>query len=182
MANIKKEFFNAIEEITQTEGTYFPIDENVEFPIIIAQYSNIPEENHLTSFSFGLSSIQHKEWVASSPELIISVQSGDSSWALAMGEIVSRVNKDSLFEYGTILNFGETISDESEMSAFFIFANSLLDNDDAFILLSDRKVHFSQLYPIYDAEIAVIKAIGSEEFFFNRDVDFFNIKRHPVLG
>jgi hypothetical protein len=145
----------------------------------VISYANVPEDGSTTAFSYGLSSINHPEWVNSRPELVISVDSLDSSWPLAMGEIIRNGRAESIFSYGTIINFGQPVSDESEMSCFLVFACSVLDKDDLSVQLPDRKVHLSQLYPVYASEVALIKELGAERFVREVDTELFNVKRAP---
>ena len=100
-------FFQKIEGICGENGLLFKITDNEETPpISVVSYLNVPEAGCTTAFSFGLSSVCHKEWVNSRPELVISVNSLDISWPLAMGEIIRNGRDRCLFNYGMILHFG----------------------------------------------------------------------------
>lgn len=78
------------------------------------------------------------------------------------------------------MNFGVPISDESPMSSFLVFACTMLEYDDAKVVLSDRTVHLSQVYPIHVEEIPLIKKIGAEKFHTELGIDFFDVRRQPV--
>ncbi len=149
--------------------------------LVVLSYADLPEEDHQTAFTFGLSSIEKAEWKLGRPELLISVKSLDPSWPLAMGDIAARRRNELLFECGTILDFGEPVSSESLMSCFLIFTNSLLDKDDSTMLLSDRTIHLVQLYPIHREEKQSIKVLGLERFFFEMGIDFYDVNRAPVV-
>lgn len=174
--DIKGQYFDYVEDIAGEGGKFFKIGDNGE-AVLVAAYKDVPESGCLTAFSFGLSDAVHPEWVESRPELVISVNSDDYAWALAMGEIIKNGRGKSLFSYGSILNFGTPISEESSMSAFFVFVCNVLEEDDLKIQLTDRVVNLSQIYPIYQAEIPLIKKIGVEKFFTGFDIDFFNVRR-----
>lgn len=177
-----EQYLDHIDGIAGEKGTYFRISEGSDSPVVIAAYKEVPEPECLTAFTFGLSCADHPEWTHGRPELVICVDSTDYAWALAMGEMVKNGRDDNLFSFGTILNFGMPVSNESAMSAFLVFACTMLEYDDAKVVLSDRTVHLSQLYPIYVEEIPLIKKIGPEKFHTDLGVDFFNTRRTPVIS
>jgi hypothetical protein len=173
-----QQYLRWLEEIAGERSKIYDIGGKDTWPqLIVVMYEDLPEPGYTTTYSFGLSSVEHKEWKLSRPELVISVNSSDMAWGLAMGELIKQERGISLFEYGSIFNFGEPISDESEMSAFLVFANSLYDKGDESIDLADRKISLSQLYPIYQEEIELIKSVGAENFFFHYGIDFYNVQR-----
>jgi hypothetical protein len=183
MSKAIDQYFDHVVNIAGDRGRFFKIsDDDPSSPVVVAAFKNVPEDGCLTAFSYGLSSADHPEWKRSRPELIISINSEDYSWALAMGEIIKNGRNENLFTYGSILNFGEKISDDSDMSAFLVFACSVLEEEDLEIKLSDRTVHISQIYPIYSEEIPLVKRLGAEEFYTKLDIDFFDVRRMPVRG
>ncbi len=173
-------YIKHLESICGEAGRFFRITDESEQPqISIVSYANIPERGCTTAFSIGLSSIANPAWVNSRPELVISVNSLDTSWPLAMGEIIRNGREHCHFSYGLILNFGQPISDESPMSNFLVYACTVLDEADLSISLSDRKIHLSQIYPIHQSEIATIKDVGPERFVHHLGIDLFDVKRAP---
>jgi hypothetical protein len=177
----RKEYFDALEELTGAEGRFYRItDEDESPPVYVVLYDELPEPDHITAFSYGLSDAVHPEWKHSKPELMISLKSKDDSWALCMGEIIRNSAQDSLFSYGTVLHFREQIADESAMTSFLIFANSLLDAGQEKFTLPDRTIKLSQLYPIHEQEAEIIRRIGPEKFFFELGLDFYDVKRPPA--
>lgn len=182
MSNVAEEYLKWLDYIAGDDGKIYGITgKDDKCQIFISIYEDLPEPKHTTAYSFGLSSVGHPEWIYSRPELIISVHSTDKSWGLAMGELIKQNRANSLFQFGTIFNFGEQISDDSNMSAFFVFANSLYEEGDDTIELVDRKIQLSQLYPIYWEEIETIKKIGAETFFSKPDLDFYDVKRKMFI-
>jgi len=180
--NTVQEYLDWLDQISGSKGKIYDIGGKELLPqIFVAIYDQIPELEHKTAYSFGLSSVPHEEWRSGRPELVISVRSSDDSWGLAMGEIIKEKRDAHLFEYGSVFNFGERISDESEMSAFLVFANSLFDPGDERAVFSDRTISLSQLYPIYAEEWETIHQIGAEAFYFEREIDFFDVRRKRVL-
>ena len=167
-----------LENICGRTGRTFSITDHHESPSIeVLAFPGVPQEQSTTSFSFGLSSVAKKEWIDSRPELIISVDSIDASWGLAIGELIHRGRDTCLFEYGSILRFGEKITSDSKMSDFLLFASNVLDEDDCNCVLEDRKIHFTQAYPIYGSEIELVKKIGPEKFVFNLSINLFDVHR-----
>lgn len=173
-------YIKHIEGICGDGGKFYKItDEGEVPPISVISFADVPEPGCITAFSFGLSSVVNREWINSRPELVISVNSLDSSWPLAMGELIRNGRERCSFNYGMILNFGQPISNESPMSCFLVYTCTVLDESDLAVQLPDRKVHLSQLYPIHQSEGAIIKAIGAEKFVHHLGIDLFDVKRRP---
>jgi hypothetical protein len=171
-------YLQHIEGICGDSGQFFKISEADEPRLVaVVAYSDVPEEGCITAFSYGLSTTEHPEWVAGRPELVISVDSKDMAWAVALGEVVRNGRDRCLFSYGDIVNFGEKISDESDMTHFLVFACTVLDAADISVELSDGVVNLSQLYPIHASEVELIKKIGAERFVMSLDTDLFNVRR-----
>lgn len=174
-------YLRHVESICGGEGKFFRITDEGESPVTaVVSYENIPESGCLTAFSYGLSSIDHVEWKNSRPELVISVESVDHAWAIAMGEMIKKGRDKHLFSYGDILKFGQKVVDESEITAFLVFACTALEEADQSVTLPDRKIQFSQLYPIYEQEIELIKQVGPEHFVFEMGIDFYDPRRPAV--
>lgn len=163
------------------EGRRLVASDDGEDPeISLVVFDGVPDDGELTAFSYGLSLYDHKEWVGGKPELIISVRSSDDAWALAMGECIRAGGAHNLFSLGLVIDFKVQISDESGMSAFLVFSNSVLNDGDEVVRLGNERITLIQLYPVHASEIPVIRKIGAEAFFFDRDIDFNNVKRNPV--
>jgi hypothetical protein len=178
--NCLEAYLKHIEGICGPDGRYFRITDDDEAPSIsVVSYTNVPEAGCITAFSFGLSSVPREEWMNSRPELVISVNSLDTAWPIAMGELIRNGRYRCLFSYGMILNFGQKITEESEMTCFLVFACTVLDDNDAVVELADRKVRFSQLYPMHQSESLLVKEVGVERFFFELGIDFFDVRRPP---
>lgn len=94
-----------------------------------------------------------------------------------MGEIIALSCQENLFQYGDLFYWDMPISQESKMDSYFLYANSWIDEKDAYIRLSDRDIHFSEMYPIYEEEKKIIHALGPTNFFLLDEWDRFNVKR-----
>ena len=86
-------------------------------------YRDIPEKGMLTAFTYGLSLVKHPDWKFGRPELTITVDSDDILWGIAIGHLANRLRGDCPFSYSNTINFGEKISQSSEMDAFWGFCS-----------------------------------------------------------
>ncbi|KQV51689.1 hypothetical protein ASE26_29435 [Duganella sp. Root198D2] len=100
-----------------------------------------------------------------------------------MGELIRNAKgREHVFSWGEILDFRTAISEESEMSAFLCFECTVLAKEDLTVKLADRTIFLSQIYPIYEEEIDFIQSIGVERFFYDLNIDFFDVKRDRVIS
>jgi hypothetical protein len=176
---IVEQYIEHIEGICGKNGRFFRISEEHEPLIAVISYDDVPENGSTTAFSYGLSSVSHSEWINSSPELVISVDSVDAAWPLALGELIRNGREKCTFGYGMVLNFGQPISDESPISSFLVYACTILNENDLSVKLRDRKVHLSQIYPVHQSEIPLIKSIGPDRFVFDLRINLFDVRRTP---
>jgi hypothetical protein len=146
-------------------------------------YSDVPEEGYTTGVTYGLSEYDNAAWVSGRPELLVSVHSADESWGRAAGFAAARFQTDSDFSYGSILDFEQPISPDSEMQAFFLFAPSILEPMDYLdIKLDYYSVNIVGMYPIYKEEISTIQRIGLEQFMKHHDYNMFAVNRKVILS
>ncbi|GAA4166592.1 hypothetical protein GCM10022217_40620 [Chryseobacterium ginsenosidimutans] len=145
-------------------------------------YRDIPEKGFITAITYGLSLIEHPEWKLGRPELCISVESENLDWGIVAGFIANQLRGKASFCYGETINFGEQISEDSEMNAFLIFAPSILDKDDYLDIDvgTDYKINIAGLYPIYSDEIEVYNQIGLKEFWFHPNFDNYSVNRKRI--
>jgi hypothetical protein len=175
-------FLDHIDGLFAQKAEYFKVTDESERPHVwVAVYRDLPDTGDLTAVTYGLSSIDYRAWTLGRPELLISVKSPNPDWGLAAGHLVKRFRGVYPFSIGNILRFGGRITDESDLSAFFVFAPSVLASGEAAIELPDRKVNIVQLYPIYEDEIPLVEREGVGAFFGREDVDFSDVHR-PNVG
>jgi hypothetical protein len=173
-----EQYLDRLDELVGKKAEYYRITEEQELPSIwVVVYKDTPDEGNLTAFTFGLSSSNHAAWKLGRPELVISVNSSNIDWGLAIGFLVKRFQGKCPFSYGNAIRFGESICDESTMSAFFVFAPTILEKDQTHIHLPDRVINIVETYPIYEEEMRIIEQIGAQRFFMQESVDFSNIRR-----
>ena len=176
-------YLEHLDQIFGMEPLFFPFKELLDDgpEILCLVYRDCPEVGHLTGVTFGLSEASHEDWVRSRPELMISVKSKDVAWALAAAELVRQLRGQCPFCYGDVIGFGDQVSEESKMSAFFVFAPSIFDakfvqNID----IGGRPISINGLYPIYESEREVIAQIGLEKFWHHRNFDLYDVTRPAV--
>ncbi|HYD43192.1 MAG TPA: suppressor of fused domain protein [Anaeromyxobacter sp.] len=176
-------YFEKIDALVGATGTYYPIGDAGDPQVVaVASYADVPEEGHTTSFTYGLSAAAHPQWKETRPELIVSVRSTDAAWGLCIGDAIHRMRRQSAFPHGTVVDIGAPISDESPMSCFLVFDNSLLEEDDSRIVLPGWTVRLSQAYPIHAAEARLVERLGVQRFFFDLDIDFYDVRRPPYVS
>jgi hypothetical protein len=149
-------------------------------PLHVITYRDTPEKGSITAFTAGLSAVSHPDWKLARPELAICVDTEDESWGLAVGYTAYRLRGKCPFCYGDTIRFGERISDESEMSAFFVFAPSIMEKEMMQIELPEWKISIAQMYPIYEGEIELIEKEGLEKFFLDKNINFYDVQRRDI--
>lgn len=177
-------FLEHLDGIFDREPLFHPLDSEIPGApqVVCMTYRDVPEAGHITGVTYGLSEVPHDDWKFGRPELIITVQSLDISWPLAVADMANRLRGRCPFTYGTVINFGEKVSDDSDMSAFFVFAPSILEKEDYLDIDvgGPQPINISGMYPIYDAERAVIRERGIEHFWQHPHFDLYDVRRPMV--
>jgi len=177
----RDEYLACIDDLAGGGGkVYDQSDRDDAASTLVIAYDHVPQVGHMTAFSFGLSNATHSEWTHGKLELMISVTSMDHMWALCIGEIIKKRRGSALFEYGTVIHFGERIADDCSLTSFFVFASTLLDEAQRSLELFDRRVNIAQIYPIYPSEAQLVRDIGAERFFWDLGIDFSDLRRRPA--
>lgn len=147
-------------------------------------FRNIPEPGYTTVCTYGLSLVEHPNWKFGKPELCLSVKSDDASWGHALSYLTNHLRGSCPFSYGQTIHFGESISSESGMNAFLIFAPSILEKTDYLHLDVGMPytISIAGVYPIYAEEMEVIRAKGIEAFWNHPDFDLFRVDRIRITG
>ncbi len=177
-------FLEHLDAIFGTEPEFHPFPSTTPGApqLVCMVYREIPEAGHITGVTFGLSEVEHPDWKLGRPELTISLASTDVAWPLAIAELANRLRGECPFCYGNVINFGGRISEESEMSAFFLFAPSILEKESYLNidLGRDLPIHIAGVYPIYDIERATISDLGLEKFWHHPKFDPYDVKRRAI--
>ncbi|MGY5610915.1 hypothetical protein ACXHJ2_22835 [Paenibacillus sp. ALE3] len=60
----------------------------------------------------------------------------------------------------------EPISQESDMTGYFVFASAILEKEDSVIELPDKTTQLVGMYPLYKEEFNLMKRIGIKDKIF----------------
>ncbi|WP_228122730.1 suppressor of fused domain protein [Oceanihabitans sp. IOP_32] len=179
-----EKFMTHLDRIFQTEPEYYKEESETNgiAGVTSIVYKDIPEKGMITGITYGLSLGNHPDWKLGRPELIITVDSKDASWAQVAGYLANSLRGNCPFSYSNTINFREKISDESEMDAFLVFAPSILDKKDfANIDIGlNYKINIAGLYPIYASEMEYIDKNGLEKFWKHPNFDMYNVNRKRI--
>ncbi len=173
-------------EIFKVEPEFFPMEQvqpNL-VPVTALVYRDVPEPGFVTGITYGLSLGEHPDWKHGRPELCITVETGEIAWAQAAAYIANGMRGTCPFSYGSSINFGEPVHEQSKMSAFFVFAPSILERDQyADIEIgAPYKINIVGLYPIYHSEIEVLAQMGLKDFWHHEGFDPFDVRRAAITG
>jgi suppressor of fused protein SUFU len=169
------------------EPRFLPLDSTHDGlkGITVIYYENLPD-GLSTAFTYGLSLAEHPDWIHGRPELCISVQSDDDRWGLAVGLIAERLRGSCPFSYGNTIRFGQPVTPESELTAFVVFAPSILERDDLQTDVSAPGheghdiIHLMGMYPIHATEQQFISEHGLEAF-WKCEWDMYDTTRPPAV-
>ncbi|WP_405246170.1 suppressor of fused domain protein [Cellulophaga sp. Asnod2-G02] len=179
-----EKFMDHLDRIFQVEPEYFrnvsEIDGIAGVTSIV--YKDVPDKGMITGITYGLSLVDHPAWEFGRPELIITVDSKDTTWAQVAGYLANSLRGNCPFSYSNTINFREKISEESNMDSFLVFAPSILDKKD-FTNIDvglDYNITIAGLYPIYSSEIAYINQNGLEKFWKHPNFDMYDVNRKLI--
>ncbi|HKW73726.1 MAG TPA: suppressor of fused domain protein [Candidatus Dormibacteraeota bacterium] len=151
-------------------------------PVVALSFQDMPEPGLISGFTYGLSLARHPLWQFGRPELAITVFSKDVGWPISIALMADRLRGECPFEFGNTINVGETITDETHLAAFAIFAPPFPDNpDDCKIDVGDDvPVILTGCYPIHRTEMDFIERNGLEAF-WKLDWDAYDVQRGPAI-
>lgn len=177
-------YLEHLDSIFQKEPEFFKNDSLINGVPGVSSivYRDIPEKGCITALTYGLSLVKHSDWKLGRGELCISVESPSLDWGQVVGFIANKLRGDCPFSYGQTINFGERISDDSEMDAFFIFAPSTLNSEDYsnIDVGEDYKINIAGLYPMYSDELDIYSKIGLEAFWHHPNFDNYSVTRKRI--
>ncbi len=165
------------------EPKFWPIESTApgHHGVTAIGYRNMPEDGLLLGFTYGLSLTRQEAWSHGRPELSISVKSEDPAWVLAIAYLAEQLRHDCPFSYGDTINFGESISPESRLDGFVVFAPLALDREQAHVDVGDDlPVVVVGMYPTYAVEREFIAEHGLEAF-WKLDWDPYDVTRPPAV-
>ena len=155
--------------------------EDAQLPdVAVLVYENWPHPGFIKGFTYGLSLVNHPDWKRGRCEVMISMESLLHSWPFAIGTIVSRLRGRCPFSYGNTIKYGDSISAESHMDAFLIFAPPHLDKDQKIVRMTDYDCFIAGAYPLYDSELELYQRIDLEAFWHHPGWDPLNPRREAM--
>jgi Suppressor of fused protein (SUFU) len=179
-------FLDHLDAIFKTEPEFFPFESKLAGAPNLAcmVYRDIPEADHITGVTYGLSEVAHPAWRSARPELIISVQSTDTAWPLAVAEMANQLRGHCPFGYGDVIDFGGPISQHSEMSGFLVFTPAILAPAAALGIDvgAERPINLAGMYPIYASERALLAEMSLQQFWEHPNFDRYDVHRAAVTG
>jgi hypothetical protein len=177
-------FLEHLDLIFQAEPEFIPFEsKSPALPNLACMlYREIPEADHVTGVTYGLSEAVHPTWRAARPELMISVRTTDIAWPLAIAELATELRGRCPFGYGDVIDYGGKISEESGMFAFLVFTPSILAPNAALRIDvgGEQPLNLMGMYPIYDSERAALTELGLEQFWKHPNFDRYDVRRAPV--
>jgi len=151
---------NHLDKLGGSEARYVDVsDEQAQPRMNVAIYQGCPTVGAITGFTIGLSHFHPPG--GAHRELTISMRGSDDAWALACGCVAFQLRESSPFECGHTVDFKERIAKSSEMSAFLIVHPRHIHAKDALVDLGVRRVEIVELLPIYQKEMAWLRAGGN---------------------
>jgi hypothetical protein len=149
-------------------------------PISMFVYEGAPEPGMITGVTFGLSLVANPAWTQSRPEMLISMESGSLDWPSVAANLTAYFSRKKRFSYGDVFTVDGPLTEDTEMDALLIFAQSLLEPEHASVDLRDYRVHLSQFYPFYRSEIELYERIGLQAFWNHPDFGMYDPRRPRI--
>lgn len=150
-------------------------------PMTAFAFQDTPEPGLITGFTYGLSLARHPLWHFGSKELAITVASPSVEWPISIAIVAERLRGDCPFEYGNTVSVGETITDDTHMTAFAMFAPTFPEDPNDEIDVGDAlPLGLTGCYPIHASEMDFISRRGLEEF-WKLEWDAFDVHRGPAV-
>ena len=180
MREAAEKYLDHLDGVFKVEPEFQRFSEESEYPPFhILTYRDIPESGMLTSITSGISFVDQPEENNLRPELLISVVSQDISWALAIADIGYQHRGKLRFKQGDTINFNAKISEESDMSSFFIWPQGVINESHEMVCLPEWHILIMGIYPIHDDERILIHEHGPD-WLFNFVEDPCDVRRPSV--
>ena len=174
-----EKYFDHLNKIFKVEPSYFKHSKNKEHPPFYSlTYKNIPSIGMVTGITCGISVAARSARNGLGIELMISVDTEDDIWVLALSDIGLQ-RRGQFFHVGETINFGEKISQESEMTSFLVWHQNIIKENYETVCFKDTHIKILQLFPIHDDERQLIQKHGPE-WLFKLVNDPFDVRRKSV--
>jgi hypothetical protein len=175
-------FLNAMERLFGFEPAFYkglPSEDGLATPSVLV-FKNVPEQGYSTCVTYGLSLANHPKWIKQRrPELIMTVNSQDPVWAVALADMVSEMRGQFPFSYGQTILCPGPIAADAKMDGFLIFAPSIFSPEQYLDIEVGQpyKVCLTGIYPITGLEAALVGQHGLEKFWKSEGFDPLNVYR-----
>jgi len=143
-------------------------------------WHDLPEEGFMTAVTYGLSERNHPDWKNGKCELILTLNTKDKDWGIAMAVFANSFGGKKSFTYSSVFTTDIPLSKESEMCGFFVFAPAILEPKNAVLQMPGYKIFLKGMYPIYECEVTVLNEIGLENFWHHDNFDMYNVNRKQI--
>lgn len=174
----QNDLFSFLRDVCGAQGEIAMSPDRPQVSSIV--FGNVPETEFSTSFTFGLSLFEHREWGEFSPELIFSAKTFDPRWHYAVLETISERGKSDPFLPGSVFRLGGKVSNESEMSALLVAApENRFNAENEYSFDDGRKIRFLQCYPIFAQEAELVKTCGPDKFLLLCGDKLPDLRRKP---
>ncbi|MFT5175243.1 MAG: hypothetical protein ACI8W7_003433 [Gammaproteobacteria bacterium] len=175
-----KQYLQHLDNIFETEPRFFEFSDKGEFPPFYSlTYRDKPDQGMVTGITLGVSFVEPRNGGNVRPELMVSVDSEDDLWVLALADIGYQHRGKIGFRPGDTINFNAKISDESAMTSFLVWNQGVIPEDLELVCLPDWHIEIVQLFPIHDNERRSINEHGPE-WLFERVADPQDVTRPSV--
>lgn len=145
--------------------------------MLIYYFNDYPVQGMLTAVTCGLSNAERSDWVHGKPELMFCLHTQDPSWGDAAGLLAQNFYTSGSFAYQALFKLDGPMSADSSMNACFVYKPPFLDDEQLKFELADRTIFLAALYPLYDEEVELYKAIGMKEFWNTPGYEYLNPRR-----
>ena len=151
-------------------------------PVSVFIHRDAPRPGMITGVTYGLSRHPNPDWKESRPEMIISIESGDDMWAWMAAYFCAEFRGEKRFSSGAVFTTEGPLASDTRMDGVLVFEQSILDPKLEAFDVNDYRIHFSQFYPIYSAELDVYRRLGLEVFWKHVNLAKYDPKRPPIHG
>lgn len=182
MKETAEKYLEHLEKIFKVQPKYMKFSEDCEFPPFhLLGYQDIPERGMITGITSGMSFVPDPRNENIRQELLITVESEDPSWMLAVADIGYQNRGYRSFLPGQTIKHHGAISEESAMTSFLVWHQATVREDFEVVCLPEWHVKFMGLFPIYDDEADLIKKHGPD-WLFELVSDPCDVKRESVAS
>ena len=184
IGNFAESYLAAIERLTGRSENGNAIIESSRPglpPVTVLFFNDWPVAGVLSAFTLGVSLGSHVEEIGGHPELVVSLETTDRRWALALGVLAEQARDQAMLSIGSTLDMPAPITDGSPMTGFMLTRPHHLDGADICFRVDDRDVVILEAHPVLPSELVLARqsrAELSKRLFGAR----YDVNRAPITG